>query len=252
MINDFLCLGWNPMPKTERIAINDAPRFMHGLRIAFAADFHIRRHTSDSYIASLIKMLGDTRADMLLLGGDYGEGIEAALRLFDALNSADFPMGIFAAAGNNDVEAFGNTENLRASMPFPLLVDEKLALRRNGGTLYIGGANEMKYSVPNMRGLFPRAGGASYSILISHYPHMHPFGGGARPRLMLSGHSHGGQIALFGVSCYTFGMEKGLVDRVQGLNKIGDTQLLVSSGIGVSRFPIRLGCPPRIHIIDFA
>ena len=251
MFNDFICLGWNPMPKLERIVIRDAPRFMRGLRMAFAADFHIRDCTSDEYIHKITVMLTETRADILLLGGDYGESISAADRLFGAFSNLRFPLGIFGTIGNNDVECFGDAASLQEHACFQVLVNEKRSLRVNGGLLHIGGAGELKYGNTFVAGLFPRAGTPCYSVLISHYPHIPYFGSGARARLMLSGHSHAGQVRLLGISCYSFGMEKAKVDKVVGLHQIGVTRLLVSPGIGVSRLPIRVGAPPRIHCVDF-
>lgn len=251
MFNDFICLGWNPIPKLERIVIRDAPRFMRGLRMAFAADFHIRDCTSDEYIHKITVMLTETRADILLLGGDYGESISAADRLFGAFSNLRFPLGIFGTIGNNDVECFGDTVSLREHAGFQVLVNEKHSLDVNGGMLHIGGADELKYGVARVAGLFPRSSAPVYSVLITHYPHMPAFAPGAQARLVLSGHSHAGQVRLFGISCYSFGMEKEKVDRVAGLHQIGVTRLLVSPGIGVSRLPIRVGAPPRIHCVDF-
>lgn len=251
MFKDFILPGWNPMPKCERIVIDNAPRFMRGLRIAFATDFHIRDCTTDAYIASLAALLQNTGADLLLMGGDYGESTQASDRLFEALSGLTFPYGIYGSIGNNDVECFENAANLRAVMPFPLLVNEKLTLRINGGTLYIGGADELKYGEARVSGLFPRNSAPSYSILISHHPWMHDFTSGARPRLMLSGHTHGGQINLWGINCYSMKLVREKVQKVEGLFDMGETKLLVSPGIGVSRWPIRVGCPPKIHVIEF-
>ena len=51
---------------------------MRGLRIMFAADMHIRDITSDKYIGDIAHMLESEGADMLLLGGDYGESTQAS------------------------------------------------------------------------------------------------------------------------------------------------------------------------------
>jgi len=251
MFKDSFSIGWNPMPKAERIVIDDAPSFMHGLTITFATDFHIRDCTSREYLDSLASLLQSTNSHMLMLGGDYGESADAAEKFFKSINKLDFPLGRFAVMGNNDAERFESAADLRKIIPFPLLVDERISLRINGGTLHIGGANELKYSSANVSAIFPRTGAPSYSILISHYPCMHNFTSGARPRLILSGHSHAGQINFLGFSCYTLGLEKNLVHRVRGIHDIDGTKILVSPGIGVSRLPVRIGCAPRIHIITF-
>lgn len=223
---------------------------MRGLRVLFASDLHIRDHTPDSYISALVAMLSAQRADMLLLGGDYGESAAAAKRFFFALSEDVFPMGIFGVPGNNDSESFESCTELRRVFPGRLLVNELAAIRLNRGRLYIGGLDELKYGTHPAHGLFPKDL-SGYVILISHYPCLPSAVSGARPRLMLSGHTHGGQICLPGLSIYSLGFEKDVVHAVSGISEHGATRLLVSPGIGVSRFPIRLGCAPTIHLIEF-
>lgn len=223
---------------------------MRGLRVMFATDFHIRDRTPESYVATLAGMLGAQRADLLLLGGDYGESAAASKRFFSALAGKNFPLGIFGVPGNNDTESFEEPSELRRAFSGRLLVNELVDIRFNRGRLYIGGLDELKYGSYPRRGLFPNDA-SGYGILISHYPCIPTAASGARPRLMLSGHTHGGQISLLGLSVYSLGLEKDVVHAVSGVSEHGATRLLVSPGIGVSRFPIRLGCAPMIHLIEF-
>lgn len=230
--------------------ISDAPRFMRGLRVMFATDFHIRDRTPDSYVADLAAMLAAQRADLLLLGGDYGESAAASKRFFSALAGKNFPLGIFGVPGNNDTESFEGHFELRRAFSGRLLVNELVDIHINHGRLYIGGLDELKYGAYPRQGLIPNDA-SGYSILVSHYPCIPAAVSGARPRLMLSGHTHGGQIRLLGLSIYSLGLEKDVVHAVSGISEHGATRLLVSPGIGLSRFPIRLGCAPMIHLIEF-
>lgn len=249
-IDWYLHLGWNPYPKCERVAIGGAPRFMRGIRLMFASDFHIRDITSDDYIASIAHMLSSQGADALLLGGDYGESENAARRLFDAIDIRKFPLGVFGVPGNNDTEAFcGDTDALAQAFPGRLLVNDAVKLKAGTGRLYIGGSDEIKHGSAYTRSPFPADTGG-YAILISHYPCL-PAAAGPRPRLMLSGHTHAGQIAFMGLTGYTFGMERQLVKAVNGLSNTGGMPVFVSSGIGMSRLPIRFCAAPRIHVIEF-
>jgi predicted MPP superfamily phosphohydrolase len=76
------------------------------------------------------------------------------------------------------------------------------------------------------------------------------------PDLMLSGHTHGGQFNLLGVTPYTFGFERLFARRrssrfIAGLHEYRGAQMLVSKGIGMSRIPLRIGVRSEIHRIDF-
>lgn len=187
---------------------------------------------------------------MLLMGGDYGESRDAALRFFDALSRVDFPMGIFGVVGNNDVEAFEEIDDIIDVFPGELLINRMTDIPMRGGRLMIGGLDELRYGSYPEKSLFPRMNGA-YSILLGHYPKLHSAVSGARARLMLSGHTHGGQFRMLGLDPYSIGYERGAIDSVRGLKDIGPTRLLVTNGIGVSKLPMRIGCPPQIHIIEF-
>lgn len=249
-IGRSIWFGWNPFPECERVVISDAPRFMRGFKAVFAADLHMRDCTGDEYMADIAHMLGSQGADMLLLGGDYGESRRASERFFKLISRQEFPMGIYGVPGNNDVEAFEDIAALRDAFPGELLANRMHEMRLRGGRLMIGGLDELRYGAHPVKSVFPIARDG-YSILISHYPKLPAAVSGARPRLVLSGHTHGGQFRIFGLTPYSIGFERGLVDSVSGIAERRGVRLLTSNGIGVSKLPLRIGCPPQVHLIEF-
>lgn len=246
----YLHVGWNPFPTVEHWILRDAPPFLRGRRLLFATDLHIRRCTSDAYLQQLAELCAKQEAELLLLGGDLAEDVSAAQRIAQALCVQTYPWGILAVPGNNDVEAFGSAAAFAAAMPFPVLVNQRMDLPMRGGVLRIGGIDEMKYGHVDARGLFPRRRGA-YDLMLSHYPCVPDFGLGARPRFMLCGHTHGGQMRLGRITPYLLGLERGKIQGIAGLYEKGGIQMLVSPGVGVSKWPIRLGAAPKIHCIKF-
>ena len=69
---------------------------------------------------------------------------------------------------------------------------------------------------------------------------------------MLSGHTHAGQFNLLGLTPYSVGFERRFRHlAIRGLHRVGDMHLLVGSGIGVSRLPLRIGASPRIYLMEF-
>lgn len=230
--------------------MRDAPAFLRGRRLLFVADLHIRNCTPDAYIHRLAGLCAEQGADLLLLGGDLAESIPAARRMARAFCGQNYPRGIIAVSGNNDVEAFGSAAAFAEAMPFPVLINERMELPMRGGVLRIGGIDERKYGHADARGLFPRRRGV-YDLLLSHYPCVPDFGFGARPRLMLCGHTHGGQLCLGGITPYLLGLERGKIQGISGIYEKGGVRMLVSPGVGVSKWPIRLGAAPKIHCIEF-
>lgn len=257
------CLFQKPDPylataRRLRIAVSElnvpgSPDWLKGRTALFASDFHLLSGMDPAPIAAL---MAGCRADLILLGGDYADERTQALRLFDAFKRLRAPLGIFAVRGNNDAEAFNDYRALRdalASFGARLLVNESIAIPCGGGTLRLGGMDECKYGAPDGRNLFSEADG--YRILLSHYPIWPDCA--CPPDLMLSGHTHGGQFNLLGLTPYTIGFERIGKSRklapvmICGSAHVDRTTLLVSKGVGTSRIPLRIGVQPEIHRIRF-
>jgi len=232
-----------------------APAFLHGMKVLFASDFHMRPEMNPCAIA---EQIAACKADLILFGGDFADECAQALRLFDAFKGLRAPLGIFSARGNNDTEAFGDVSSMKRalnSFGAELLVNRSIALDLPGGRLTIGGADEYRHSRPNCAAAL--SGDSGYRILLSHYPIL-PDPSLPQPDLLLSGHTHGGQFNFLGITPYAIGFERSFDKkhlapaRVSGTETIGPTTLLVSKGIGMSRIPLRVGVRSEIHLIEFS
>ena len=229
---------------TTALSLTGAPEWLRGRTLLFASDFHLRPRMDPEPIAS---QMAACRADMILLGGDYADRKDQALRLFDALRPLRAPLGVYAVAGNNDVEAFGDLSALRAAVERfdgRLLVNEGVSIPLDGGTLRIAGVDEYRYGAPSFDGLFPEPD--DYRILLSHYPILPK---GEPPDLMLAGHTHGGQFNFLGLTPFAIGFER--IGSQRGARRFRQTMLVVSKGIGASRIPLRIGVRAEIHRLTF-
>ncbi len=237
--------------------IEGAPAFMRGLRALFVSDVHVRPDTTQAELDALVDRIAGTSAQLLLLGGDYSDFAEDCLRFFKALGRAAFPLGAYGVLGNNDAEAWqGRLKALRKTMAQAgcrLLVNASVDIPLAGGKLCVGGIDEHLYGQAHVDRLWSGAGnGARYRILLSHYPVLPE----ARPDLMLSGHTHGGQFNLLGLTPFAIGFERfGRPRRasaaISGLHDLDGMRLLVSKGIGASRLQLRVGVRPEINLLLF-
>lgn len=240
-------------------AIQGAPPFMRGLRALFVSDVHATRRTADADFRALRQKMAGTQPDILLLGGDYSDRAEGTERFFEALRGFKAPLGIYGIIGNNDAEAWdGRLEALKRVMAeagCEMLINGAFHLSVNGGTLDIAGVDEHLHGEPSAEGLYPaRPAPDRYRILLSHYPRPAT----PEPDLTLSGHTHGGQFNLFGITPFNLGFERFKRRRrelsslaVSGLHRVGGMQLLVSKGIGASRIQLRVGVQPEINLLVF-
>lgn len=221
------------------------------VRVAFAADLHIGPQTGPSVLRRAVDAIMARKPDLILLGGDMlDDGLQGTPADREELARLSAPLGVFAVPGNHD--AFGGHERAVAflqSCGITVLMDE---IRRAGPLLLLG------IDDPEVRA---QRGGRDEDatallddlpqdapvILLAHRPELLPNSVG-RFALQLSGHTHGGQIPLL----------KPLLERAHGTptglsrhtSPEGDSLLYVTTGVGFSKLPIRLGAPPEIVIID--
>ena len=247
----------NATPVERRIA--GAPAFMRGLRLVFVSDTHVLRRTTDAQINALVAAIVRAEPDILLLGGDLSDKAEGSARMISALGALKPPLGAFAVLGNNDDEAWeGRRYELRrrlARSGCRLLINQAIRIKRGGGTLWIAGVDDHYYGSPDSTGLYPlRPRDDCYRVLLSHYPCAIP----CKPDLMLSGHTHGGQFNLLGLTPFSIGFERLTTKKhrhpamaVAGLHEIDGMKLLVSKGIGASRIQLRVCVRPEFDVLVF-
>ena len=238
-------------------AIPGAPPFMKGLKALFVTDVHVLPKTSDEDLDGLIALMKAQLADIVLLGGDYADDHAQTVRFFQALSRLPRPKyGLLGILGNNDREAWPDIEPLRALMAkagCTLLVNEARWINAGGGRLCVAGLDEALWGHPDARGLYPEtSSGDVFRLLLRHQPRFCE----PRPDLMLSGHTHGGQFNLLGITPYTIGFERlrypGFAPQtICGLRSIGGIPVYTSKGIGASRIQWRVGVRPQIDVLTF-
>lgn len=237
--------------------IDGAPEFMRGLRALFVSDVHVLRRTTQADLDALTDRIAAVAPELLLLGGDYSDSMEGAVRFFRALGRVRPPLGSFGVIGNNDAEAWeGRLEELRERMAeagCEMLVNGSVRLERHGGSLWVAGVDEHLHGNPSAVGLYPdRPQPGVFRLLLSHYPHMSE----PAPDLMLSGHTHGGQFNLLGLTPFAIGFErlsgkKPSPIAIEGFHRVGETRVFISKGIGASRLQLRAGVRPEIDLLIF-
>lgn len=215
-----------------------------GMKLAFFSDIHASPRFSDAAMEALLARVAALGADIVCIGGDFAEDEESLARLLRFFPLLSPPLGVYACLGNNDRELPGFARMLEGHAH--LLVNESVFLEG----LRLGGVDERKHGHPRPEAIFPHDG-ASARVLLSHYPVACDFGVGARPDLQLSGHTHGGQFNVLGITPYTFFFEPRRHAWVSGECTLGGVRTIVSGGIGMSRVTLRVGAPPQVHLVRF-
>lgn len=227
----------------------DVPEAFEGFRIAFISDLHYKSLFKEKDLASLVRLLNAQRADVLLMGGDYQEGCEYVPELFAALAQVKTPLGTYGVMGNNDYERC-HDEIVREMERYGMHVLEHKVdtLRRNGEQILLAGVRNPFDLVSN--GQSPTLGLSpdDFVIMLVHTPDYVEDVSVANTDLALAGHTHGGQVRIFGYapiipSQYGSRFLTGLKYNSAKM------PLIVTNGIGTSNKNIRIGAPSEIVII---
>lgn len=232
-----------------------------GRTLLFLSDVHLSGRFPAAAVERLLAQIEALNPDMILMGGDYAESAAWQLEFFEMLSRLTPPLGIYGAIGNNDCECFPKrlTPMIEAAEKagITLLIDRTIRLNTGSGSISIAGLDEFRQAKPLKKPLFTQKDSSSLRILLSHYPQSIGrylrTSAGLAPHIALSGHTHGGQFCLFGLTPYSLGFEYRMKGEklpcVSGWKAVGETQLLVSPGLGTSRIPLRIGAAPTIHRI---
>jgi predicted MPP superfamily phosphohydrolase len=160
----------------------------------------------------------------------------------------------FAVLGNHDdVLGAPTIRPILASISVPLLVNQHIPIERGGQRLWLGGLADPVTGVPDLDLAIPRQPDGPV-LLMCHAPdYADDVIADPRGRLvdvMLTGHSHGGQVRLPFLGAIV--LPKGGRKYVMGLYRFNRLQLYVNRGIGTAGLPFRLNCPPEITLFTLA
>jgi len=232
------------------------PREFDGLQIAHVSDTHYGPYTSLSYLQSVVERVNQLKPDLILLTGDYVHrtplAIEPGIGLLKELRPR---LGMIAVLGNHDHwEGADACRAMFKKTAIPLIDNAHLYLTpdgllndaKAGATLCIAGVGDLWEGDVRLSDALWGIPDSIPRILLSHNPDVaESIPPEARIDLMLSGHTHGGQVSLpfigapFAPTAYGAKYLGGLCHGPQ-------CRVIVSRGVGLAAFPIRFGVPSEI------
>lgn len=226
-----------------RVGLPGLPRTAEGVRVAFLTDLHYGPDTPTSTIVKAVSLVLRSAPDLILLGGDYVQwSMDHLSGVVPILAQLNAPLGVLGVLGNHDYYRPDlMSERLMKEASIRILRNEGIDLQ-NG--LFVCGIDD------TWRGRFdPDAAESNRPkdtgmIALSHNPvGINLFRNAGA--LVMSGHTHGGQILLPGIAPHR---APGLGDFpiLQGWYSINATAGFVSRGIGQTMLPLRLNCPPEV------
>lgn len=243
--------------KEYTFANPDVPDVFAGTRIALLTDIHRGPFFSQERVRSLVERVNSLEPDMVVLGGDYVYAKTGyAESCFAELRNLQAPLGVFAVLGNHDYGEHeegvnGPNEVIRAieEAGITLLFDSAVWIDKAGARIRIGGVSDLDEGRPRLKPILKDVDEDDFVLLVSHNPDYSERIPEDSIDLVLSGHTHGGQVSLFGLWSPYVPSKFGQKYRT-GLVANDVTTVIVSNGVGTSSLiPIRLLVRPQIVMI---
>ena len=232
------------------IYIRDLPSTFENFRITQLTDIHHSRILGLDEIRRVVNLAQQTKPDMFVLTGDYSTSYRRYIEpCADVLSALSAPEGVWAVLGNHDhyTDPELTTRALQRNH-IAVLNNANTTLRRGSDAIQLSGIDDWTWNgtdwVKAFAGLKPN----TPTILLSHQPTVLDFEQTKDVSLILSGHTHGGQLnfPLLGAPASLFTKD---MRYARGLFRRGETQLYVSSGTGVIGLPVRFGVRPEIAVL---
>ena len=230
-----------------------------GVRIVQISDIHIGRYMQPETLAGYVEQVNQLKPDILVITGDILDSLSAIPEGFPVLSRLQAKYGVFATLGNHDFYAGADevAAALRRMTNFTVLRDDFATVHINGAALHIAGVDDMGRDWargvtfhPGLAKILPRLSPDVPVVLLSHRPDLFPHAVAAGVELVLSGHTHGGQLSLPSLGRRPISIARFITRYDRGLYREASSYVYVNRGLGCTGQRVRLFTPRDISIVE--
>ncbi len=249
----------------KRITLRRCPKHFAGFRIAQLSDLHIGPFMSAEEIRKVVALANELRPELVVLTGDYVTWDPTTQEaVVSALAGIKAPFGVFGCLGNHELwtDTEGSITRLFAAEGIRILRRARVPISSGSDQLNLIGVDFQSRRVQGgpygegfvrayLEGVEELVMPDTLNILLSHNPNTFDRAAELGIDLSLSGHTHGGQVALEFVH-RNISPSRLITPYVKGWFEKSGAQLYVNRGIGTIGVPIRLNAPPEITLFELA
>jgi predicted MPP superfamily phosphohydrolase len=236
----------------HEIFLRRLPRALDGLRIVQLSDIHNGPFTAPGQIERAVEVANSLQPDIIALTGDYvSHEREYAAPCAELMGRLRARCGVFAILGNHDhwTDAALITDLFRAE-GIRVLVNEGMRFEhpdRPGASFWLAGVDDTMVGLEDLPLALAGSREDELKLLLAHNPMILRRAARAGVDLILSGHTHGGQVTWRSESSPSGRPRRRLL---RGLGRQGATQIYVSRGLGTVVLPVRYGCLPEVSLLE--
>ena len=250
----LVALGWGAFVTCRRLRVRELdlsvsglPPEFDGYRIAHLSDLHVGSVTPPHLVARWLDRVGNVPVDLTVITGDLVTSGEAFHEpIADLVGRLKGP--VLFVPGNHDyfgdgLPLFGRLEERGVRV----LRNERVVIARGESKLVVAGMDDVWTRRGDVAASL-RVREAGVTVLLAHDPAVFDEAASMGADVMLSGHTHGGQIGVPGLARFV-NLTKMANRYSLGVYRKGGATLVVSGGMGCTGLPIRFGVPPEVLVI---
>jgi predicted MPP superfamily phosphohydrolase len=224
-------------------------RGLAGLRVLLLTDVHAGPFLRPRVVAEAVAKLRAHDPDLVLHGGDLATSrVDEVDACLDALAPLRGRLGTYAVLGNHDhyVEDVPGLVRRIEARGIAVLHNRAVRVTRDGAAMYLAGIDDWGTGRPDLAAALGDTGGDGPVVLLSHNPDVFFAAAAAGVALVLSGHTHGGQVRLPGLPVL---VRQSRYRLDEGRYRAAGAEVVVSRGFGSTGVPLRLFCPPEAVLL---
>lgn len=237
---------------TYRVPVPGLPAAFAGLRVVHLSDLHFGALVPLAAIREVVQRANDLGGDVIVCTGDYvheRNSIAQIDSVWPELARLTAPLGVYSILGNHDHWADTARSQHWLEQTGQDLRHKVTALEKNGQRLWLAGAGDLWEDHRGLDGLLRRLPESDCRIVLAHNPDTADTAFRRRVDLMLSGHTHGGQVRIpfLGAPALPVRNKRyssGLCRSPRGVG------VFISRGIGWACLPVRFNCRPEIAVLE--
>lgn len=233
----------------QPIQLRRLPEVFDGFRIVQLSDIHHSPFTSREQVKRAVDTANSLQPDIIALTGDYiSKERRYAAPCAELLGRLRARHGVYAVLGNHDhwTDAALITDLFRAE-GITVLVNQGMRFEKNGAAFWLAGVDDTMVGLEDLSLALAGSSEDELKLLLAHNPIILRRAARAGVDLVLSGHTHGGQVSLRPERSASGRPRRRLL---KGLARQGETQIYVTRGLGTVVLPVRFGCPPEVSLLE--
>lgn len=253
----YLFYGWNQAHNIRETRYTiESDKITKPVRILQISDTHLRTKFDTNKYTKEIEQMKKARADIVVITGDFVDDESCKISMEECIKATSTinpTMGIYFCYGNHDRGYYNNRDftdkDLRSCLAangIQILEDDAILLNDE---IFLASRKDKHVSKDRISAvkLMEKCDRTKATILLDHEPNDYDSEAQAGFDLVLSGHTHGGQMIPLGILVKILGEN----DEIYGMHKIGNTSFIVNSGFSSWSIPYKTGTFSEYVIVDF-